>query len=86
MTFIAPNGKLYFESKRFFKASMLITGICVTELWCDAYSLNARSNEPHVLIYGELSEMYNILPVVDHAYCKKEFIEKGGGFRIDFNC
>lgn len=83
-SFIAPNGKLYKENS-FIKASMLINGIEVTELWCDAYQRNLDKGG-EVLFPADFCCPF---PVVDHkrdgmGYDEK-FIEKGGGFRLDWD-
>lgn len=38
--FVAPNGKLYYESLYFHKACHEVVGVSVTELWCDTYDMH----------------------------------------------
>lgn len=77
--FIAPNGKMY-KHMRFVQAYMEIDGVDVTELWCDAYKLNYEKGD-EVLFPADLCPF----PVVEHIEKWKDFIEKGGGFRLDFS-
>lgn len=79
--FISPNGKLYIEYTFFIKAYMEIEGISITELWGDAYQLNKK--EEAVLFPADMCSPFPF-PVLEHKESENSFIEKGGGFRLDF--
>lgn len=81
--FIAPNGRLYIEYTRFFKAYFEIEGISITELYCDTYALNLKDNN-QVLFPGDMCSPFPFA-VVEHKEQEQKFLEKGGGFRLDFN-
>jgi len=76
--YIDSSGNLLRDSA-FFSGRFPITGIKVTELWCDSYQMNFEKGD-EVLFPGDLSPF----ELIEHKERKNEFIEKGGGFRLDF--
>ncbi len=81
--YIAPNGKLYLETKRFTKACNSVEGISVTELWRDSYELNMEKGT-EILFPVDFNCPF---PVVDHAKDHRDYegFIKGGGFRLNIN-
>lgn len=78
--FVAPNGNLYKCSFNiFFKASIHVDGIELTELWGDAYEANL-TNTDSLLFPADFNCPFS---VKDHEENRDRFIEKGGGFRLD---
>lgn len=79
--FIAPNGKLYKETKVFRKACVEVTGVSVAELWCDSYELNMEKydHEVDVLIPGD------VWPYEKEDHWKHLPPQKFGGVRLDID-
>lgn len=80
--FVAPNRKLYYESKFFRKGCHEINGVSVTELWRDAYQRNLEKGT-EVLFPVEMCSPFPF-PIVDHIYSPG--FKNGGGFRLNLNC
>lgn len=78
--FIAPNGKLYKEKKYFlmYPCCCEIDSISVTELWGDSYQGNLKDKDC-ILIPAD----YGIFPIIEYKEKERQFIEQGGGFRIN---
>lgn len=75
--YINTFGELCSRNK-FLNREMVVYGAKVTELWCDSYQANYRKGD-EILFPADLCPF----EVVEHREKKYEFVEKGGGFRID---
>lgn len=95
--FIAPNGKLYYESKSFFRGCHEVDGVSVTELWRDAYQLNFEESElvfpvdfcpPPFEITEHVDRLVKVdseFNVVDTILVPQRGFLNGGGFRLNLD-
>lgn len=83
LLYIAPNGKLYKETKLFWRATHEVQGISITELFRDSYELNMELGT-EVLFPVDFNCPF---PVVEHAKDPRDYqgFIKGGGFRLNIN-
>ncbi len=81
--FIAPNGKLYKETKLFRKCCNEIIGVSIMELYPDAYERNLRLGVD-CLFPVDFNCPFQI---VEHANYERDYegFKNGGGFRLDLN-
>lgn len=81
VVFVATNGKLYRAATFFFKASMAIEGVQITELSGDAYDANFKTSE-EVLFPADICSPFPF-PITEHEE-NLEYFKETGGFRLDF--